>query len=163
MSTESIAIGIFITIVCILPFIFMYLGNTKKEKKNKQVLQLMSQKHDCQIDEYEIYDSIIIGLDKQKKALIFIKKTEDKDFEQYINLNEVATCYPNKVLRSVVVDGKRKNDVIDRVELCLEGNSKNSSSQTLELYNEKDDVQLRSEILLCNKWSNIINTHLKAS
>ncbi|WP_418513784.1 hypothetical protein [Corallibacter sp.] len=31
---------------------------------------------------------------------------------------------------------------------------------TFELYNEKDDVQLRTEILLSDKWANLINAQL---
>lgn len=160
MNTGSATIGAIITIICVLPFLFMYMSKTKKKKTALQTLQQLASKHDCKISQYDFLDHMVIGIDTDKKCLFFTKKENDKNTNQFIDLQTVSMCYPNKALRTIIVSDKKKNSVIERVELCFESKTNNVLPTTFELYNEKDDVQLRTEILLSDKWANLINAQL---
>ena len=91
--TGAIFIAIFM-----LPFIFMLQGRKKKEKQLLQSISTVANNQNCKISKYELCEEFAIGLDETANQLFFLKRTEDQEIAQFVNLSEIKSYQSFKEL-----------------------------------------------------------------
>lgn len=124
-----------------------------------QSLSKIATQHDCQINQYEIFGSFAIGLDKIKNFVFFYKQIKDKVEEHTICLGEIQSCKILNISRSLKTKSGSQN-VIDRLELSFIPIAENKPEIKLEFFNTDISVQLNGELQSIEKWSKLINDRL---
>ncbi|WP_339709437.1 hypothetical protein [uncultured Kriegella sp.] len=160
MELASTIIGGILAAVCVVPFVLITQGRKKREKKMLQSLITLADQHDCKISEHEYCSDFVIGIDKTKQYLFFFKKTKTEETLQYVNLNGIERCKVNNighVVRSK--DGNHRE--IDRLELSFTPKAKDRQEIEFQFYNVDVNMQLSGELQAVQKWSKIVELHLK--
>ncbi|MDD2563221.1 MAG: hypothetical protein PHU27_03270 [Salinivirgaceae bacterium] len=156
---SSIITAIFLAI-CIVPFILMGRSRKKRKKETLQSLSKIANQHNCNISKHEIHPNFIIGMDESKKFVFFVKKTDDKVTEQYINLAEIQSCKVKTTGRTIEHNNGTQN-LINKLELSFIALDKNKKETTLELFNADTTIQLSGELQIAEQWSKQINDLIK--
>jgi len=153
----DILIVIVISIIFLSLIVLLIFRRTRRKKILIKELTDYAAENACIISDYDIWNSNRIGVDREKKYLFFMQKTDDSIYKSAININDVTVCKTNNVIR-VVGDGKEKQSVIDKIILSISG-KKEKADVNLEFYNsEKDGMQITEELQLAEKWAGIVNS-----
>ncbi|GGK16473.1 hypothetical protein GCM10007962_08530 [Yeosuana aromativorans] len=162
MDIGTTIIGVVLAAICLLPFFLISRGRKKREEKTIKSLMDIAKQQDCQINQYELCNNLIIGMDKNKNVLLFKKDYDDIPREQLIYLSEIQSCKVVEISRTI----KNKSatiKLIDRLELMLIPNNKSKPEIKLEFFNVEKDFQLNGQLQLINKWSKEIKDQLKSN
>jgi len=151
MDLGTTIVGAVLLIICIAPFILVRKRQLTKKNEKLQILNNLSQEHNCFIQEYEFCNDFILGIDKSKKNLFFYKQSEETTHSQVINLQEIDKCVVIKKTRSI------NDKTIALIELNF---IKKNEVTSIIIYDEKTDLLISNELLVANKWSLIINSSL---
>lgn len=150
----TLAIGILSLIALIFPFVLDYRSRKKKENNLLQPLRKMAEQQNFQLNEYEVCNNFVIGIDKMKNMFFFHSEGKDNSISKFIDLSIIENC---KVITSHKTISNSK--VINKVELSFI--DKNKTEQTVDIYNADGIFRLNGEIQLANKWCQIITNQLK--
>lgn len=146
MESGTIITVIVLLLICIIPFILV---NRKKKKKSNKLyneLKDMAEYYSAKIDDFEIANHYMIGIDKIQK-LLFFKRIITKD-SQMIDLKNIKSCTPNQDIRAV--NGSR---IVDKLELKLVSKDKSSTIKELVFYDVNKDGQITDELQDLENWS----------
>jgi hypothetical protein len=156
----TLAIGLFALLCCIVPFVIDYRNRKKKENNLLHSLTKIAQQQNCQINQYDICQKFIIGMDKTKNRVFFYKQEKDTTVEQFINLADIQTC---KIITShkTMTDARGNYKAVAKLELIFTSNSK--AEQKLEFFNADIFPQFEGEIQLIEKWCKLVTTQLNSS
>lgn len=159
MELSTIIMGAVLITICVLPFVLTSNGKKKREQKMLQYLTEIAKEHNCKIGQSECCNDFIIGIDEVANFVFFAKKNEKRELQEVINLANIEYC--NIINSSRTVKLKDENHtVIDKLELAFYS-SQNKIEKKLELYNSEDSLQLYMELQCIEKWSKLINEHVK--
>lgn len=153
METGTIVTVIILLIICVTPFIFMNRGKKKKRRKYYSQLEKMAQEVGGNVEEYEIANHYLIGIDQTKNKLFFKRVLTGK--EEIVDLNIIKSCSQQQKKRTV-----HGEQMIDTVELKLISKKQSEAAITLVFYDVNKDGQLTDEISALKKWTGIINKML---
>ena len=151
MDLGTTIVGAVLLVICIAPFILVRKRQLTKKNEKLQILNNLSQEHNCFIQEYEVCNDFILGIDKSKNFLFFYKQSEETTHSQVINLQEIDKCVVIKKTRSI------NDKTIALIELNF---IKKNEVTSIIIYDEKTDLLISNELLVANKWSLIINSSL---
>lgn len=138
-----------------------------KNKKNnlKKVLyntfQNYAEKNELIITQRETWNSrYYIGIDLEKRKLLFLNKNNEKEDFTLIDLNKIKKCRANKISRSI------KSNVgnllsIDKIEINFTPSTNDTPEINIPFYIDSEDINLNHEILISEKWEKIINDIIK--
>lgn len=159
MDLGSITIGAILLAICIVPFIIMSMGKSKREKQMLQSLKDKASKHNCQISQVEFCGDYVIGIDEVKNVVFFHKHSKDSVIEQFVDLANFRNC---KIINlSRIVTNKEGNyKIIDKLKLSLMPILNNKPETILEFFNSDINAQLYDELQSIEKWSRLINERL---
>lgn len=161
MGTNSITLITIVVILffCTLPIVII---NQKRKSKMKKALQLFysfAGENQCTVSEYELFNKLIIGIDKNARQLFFFRTTEGHELKQKIDLNQIKKCRMEEIARTIDT-----THVIERVDLIFSPVATGQKESTVNVYNlDFDYVTLTGEIQFAEKWVRIINDYLKTS
>jgi hypothetical protein len=160
LDLGTLLIGFFALLCCIVPFVIDYRSRKKKENNLLQALKKFAQQQNCQINQYDICQKFIIGIDKTKNNVFFYKQEKDITVEQSINLADIQTC---KVITShkTMTNARGSYKAVVKLELSFISNSK--AEQKLEFFNADISPQFEGEIQLIEKWCKLVNVQLNSS
>lgn len=148
-------IGIISVIICIGPFIGIYLARVSKQNNILKTVQQHISHLNCKIGTHEFCGDFLIGLDENKRYVLFYKQQINE--EPKITTIDLATVFSIKVLKDSknLQQNKEGSVFIERIRLCL--TSANKKETTLEFFNDAINMQLNGELQCAEKWSQIIN------
>ena len=162
MDPASIIIGIVIVCLCTIPFV--YTAVKQKQDENRMILTLaeMAKKENCKITSCKLFGNSVIAIDEPGKFIFFYKKDNDYDSETrtVVNLNDIQKCRLVNINRSV--GEKKKNVVVDKVELNFLPKDKSKSDISIVFFNSNESMQLNRELQLAMEWEEIVNKNLKS-
>ncbi len=161
MGVNSITlITIFaILFFCILPIVIINQKRKSKMKKALQVFYSFAGENQCTVSEYETFNKLIIGIDKNERQLFFVRNTEGHELKQKIDLSQIKKCRMEEVARTIDT-----THVIERVDLAFSPIASGQKDSTINVYNtDFDYVTLTGEIQFAEKWAKLINEYLKTS
>lgn len=155
-------IGFAALVICAIPFVFDYRSRNKKTKHLKLSLTKLAEKHNCEVNQYELCGNFILGIDENRNFLFFFKQPKTEEgISQYINLEEIQKCEVVKKTKTVKTDTENLT-IVERVEMSFIPSNKNKAEQKIELFDKEKNMQLNGELQFVDKWSKQINKHLKS-
>lgn len=154
MNSQEILISLVIVCLVTIPFIIVKM---RSKRKANQILSSLSDIDGQQltISQYDQWNHrFAIGIDTSRKKVAYLKQQETGDKKVLIDLEQVEKC----TLSSLFHDANN-NRIFEHiaVELTLKGAK--SPALMLEFYSSKESFTLDMELMLAQKWVEIINTH----
>lgn len=159
MSISIAIIGLVIIALFVLPFFLVGVGKNKGQKHLKQALLKIAEEHSCNISEYELWTSSAIGIDETTNNLFFVHLHNDIETAKHIKLSDFRICKINNYSR-VTKDREGNHTAIDRLELELTPFEKVKPVTILEFFNADDSKLYSNELMMVEKWAQIINEKL---
>ncbi|NMD01342.1 MAG: hypothetical protein GYA62_16695 [Bacteroidales bacterium] len=157
MDTVSIATSIAILISIVIIIAFQYYLNLFKKNKKILLLKTFAKEYQGNISDYELYNNLIIGIDRKNSFIFFINTRNNTQYA--INLSILSKLKINHVTRKI--DNKKTVELItDFVGLVAIPKNKEKPEVILEFYNSNYGIQLGNELIMAEKWEKIINNQL---
>ncbi len=155
---------IIILLSIIIFFFILYVINSgskkKKEAQFKKMLDALAEQNNCHISDHVRWNKSILGIDRVRNFVFFIRKAADHEISQQINLSDFRLCRVNESSRLVNMK-ESSNKVVDRIELVFSHIDKNKPDAIIEFYNTAyDNLFLAGELQIADHWSKIINVKI---
>lgn len=149
---NNVILGIIITVVVLVPVIFLAGAGKRKNKKAVARFKDFAQSCALNLTECDCCGKLIIGLDEPAKKLVY--KQADKDFE-VIDLNEVKNCIAKT--NSEVIDG----NYIDRLDMEVEFVNANKAKKVMTFFTSENKLNMDDEHQILNSWQSRITNLIK--
>ena len=111
MELGTTLIGLFITALCIAPFLWFSYTN---KKHKKQIIKSMSADPTIKITSYEFCGDMALADSATENRVFFYKKTKDLTIKQAIPLADFKSC---QVVKTTDTQSKDKHQVIQKLAL----------------------------------------------
>lgn len=155
-------IGLVITLICALPIILWSLNSYKKKKKKVELLKNLAKENNCKIGQFDLTSKILIAIDKSSQKIFHFRWIEDRTSNQVVDVNDLKSCEVNNFTKKSS-NKKSYSATIERIELIVKHQDVKKSDIALEFYNiEHDGINLGDELMLAEKWCNIINRKIES-
>jgi ribonucleotide monophosphatase NagD (HAD superfamily) len=154
---------IFGLVILIIIALAVVISNSSKKNKKKQLVKLLydfAGKSHCKISEHDLWNNTLIGIDKDRHKLFFIRMSGENEVKTEIDLQGIQKC---RVINSnrVVTSGDSVHTVTDKLELALTSPDTKIADTILEFYNtNRDNLFLNGELQLTDKWAEIVNANI---
>jgi hypothetical protein len=160
METGTTIIGLVVILAIAIPFALL---SFKKKKKGKEFLLKLNdfaKKNNCEISEFDHWDTSLIGIDNKAEKLFFMNYRADGIIEKIIPLDEIQRCRTINSSRTIK-NQKQSSTVIDKIELAFTYRDKNKTDEVIEFYNSVfDGFVLSNELIITEKWQKIMDAFL---
>lgn len=162
MELGTAIIAAAIIFACIIPFVLISRSNKKKEQQFLEMLSNLSEKSNCKISKYDIWNNAAIGTDEASSMIFFVKKSGELETHQQINLTKVEKCIVVNTSRTIINQSDHQK-VIDKLELVFSDRDKNKPETAMVLYDaNSDSLTLSGELQLAEKWCKIANDTIES-
>jgi len=156
MITGMTVLDILIVSAIFLPFIWLArIGKKPKRKLYKQFMDI-AQKNGLHITEKEFWANAYIGIDCEKKELLFIRSEDGSLDKKLIDLSKVKEC---KVITSVEnIRTKNTNQrILKKVDLQIYFTGKDTTMELLNFYDSNRIYSEDFEVKRAEEWKKTIN------
>ncbi|MBX2943920.1 MAG: hypothetical protein KF860_16415 [Cyclobacteriaceae bacterium] len=145
---------------CVLPIVISNRNRSKRMKLFFDKLNDFATQHSGQIDQHDVWNGTVIGIDKIKLKLFYIQTNGESQIEKEIDLKNVQQCNVVNKSRTVNNNGD-STKVIERLDLCFVFVGKVTPDILLPFYDiNRDNLSIDLELELINKWATLINALL---
>lgn len=156
MEFSSSLVGIIITLLMLVPVIFLIMSATGKNKKVTKSVKQLSQSNGINLKTIDVIGNCVIGVDEVSKKLVYTsKKNPSADFK-IVNMEDVKDCRAKTI--------KQTEKTLDWVGLEL---VEKTGKHEIPFYNEHDEDELSQDPFVClqdaKRWESILRPLLKAS
>lgn len=162
MENSSVLLGIGLLILFVGPILYMIIAHAAKEKKTLKLLNNLAAKHHMKLDQIEVTNSLLLGLDSNSKKFLVI---DPKDHTKYevIDLKNVGQSLVSKSGHQQKVGNKSKMALTHIGLELLKNNSKEKMKEVI-FYDEDDNdsMDADAQLFIANKWDNLIRKSLSA-
>ena len=154
MNIGNIIIGIFSVLICVGPFLGMYLVKVSRQNKILRSLQESIHHLNVTIGEHEFCGDFLLGMDNTKKYILFYKTVLNS--EAIIKIVDLSNIFSCKVLKETktIKTTRESMEYIERIDLSFI--SKYKKETKLELFSEERNTQLNGELQCAEKWEQLI-------
>src|SRR5262245_27647080 len=138
MDTSSTLIGLFIVVLCVLPFAILYFDRRRKVGAIMKSLHGMAQQSGRAIKEHDIWGDRVIGIDENESFVFAIFKIDGGMRVYKIFLEEISECRLVQNVRTI----RNKEGVFtvtDLLGLAFVYADPVKGVQALEFYNPEFD------------------------
>jgi hypothetical protein len=140
----------------------MIVSHSSKEKRVKKRLHGLATEHNMKLDQIEITNSLLLGLDSTTKKFLVI---DPKDHAKYevIDLKNVGQSVVAKSGHQQKIGNKNKLALTHIGLELLKNNSKEKVKEVI-FYDEDDNDSLDADaqLFMANKWDKLIKSNLSA-
>jgi len=161
MDLASSLIGLGFVLAVIIPIVWSNIAQKNKKSKSLNNFLKFAEQQQLKITVSDVWNNIhFIGLDSEAKKLFYLKKQENDEQSVLINLLDIVSCKVVNIGRTVKTsNGSSK--VIDRLELKFAFPNAKIPEKTIEFYHVDRNTAFGSELLLIEKWENLIKMTIK--
>lgn len=160
MNISMLIIGIGALAFFIVPVILIHRAQKNKSKNFIINFKKKAAKQNINIDECEAWSLIYcIGIDTNSGKLFYLKKEDDGDNTEEINLKDVEKCRLANVNRTIKTHNG-KSTFIERVSLAFTFKNSTQPEKNIEFFNTNDNISLTNEVPLAESWESKINKYL---
>jgi hypothetical protein len=147
-------IGILSVLICIGPFLGIYLVKVRKQNKFLRSLKESMLHLNVTIGEHEFCGDFLLGMDKNNKYILFYKNVLNSD--PIVKIVDLSTIFSCKILKETktVKTAQESMEFIEKIELSFISRDKKETK--LELFNEERNTQLSGELQCAEKWEQLI-------
>lgn len=161
MSYTSIIASVVVLLACIVPIIMINQRGKRKRQLMTNRLSQFAQERNSNLDEAEVWNESVIGVDKSKHKLFFIKNVAGEELHSHIDLNEVKKCQLVNVKKTL--PGNDGGFMIEKLELQFDFHDKSKPGTSWEFYNmNKDQLTVNGELQVIEKWHKLVNDLMKS-
>jgi len=151
MDTASLTIGLVLTLVCVLPLLYIANSQAKNKKKIKEIFDHFRQgKYD--FSTRETHYKKIYALDEANKGFLFIDLNKENDRASFVDLQEATSCR--------VEETSTGND--DKILFTFK--LKNGNTNSVVLYDLENDklgkAYWQENEMIAKKWQSIIENNI---
>jgi len=141
-----------------MPFVYMGINNKKKKNQLVQKLKELAQANNCTITQYDIVNSLAIGIDEASAVVFFIKKAVNTQISQLVHLADIQKCNLVTTNKTVAEEGYNFK-TLDKLELVFNPRNRNDTQTVITFYEaySADSSTLSDEIAVAEKWCNMSN------
>lgn len=158
MDLESIIMAFGALLLVAAPMLYFQRKQKNKQSKERLNLDRLGKAEGLEFSLYEFWDSgYAIGLDTSKKVLCYFTRIAGKEEYTLISLAEVGNCTVINDHRDV-----NENRVIDQVRLGFTFKD-TRAHKSLLFYDREANLNFTNELLLAEKWKNIICSNISSS
>jgi len=147
-------IGILSVLICVGPFLGIYLVKVSKRNKIMRSLQESMRHLNVTMGEHEFCGDFLLGMDKNKKYILFYKNVLNSD--PIVKIVDLSTIFSCKVLKETktIKTTRESMEYIERVDLSFI--SRDKKETRLELFSEERSTQLNGELQCAEKWEQVL-------
>ena len=162
MDTSSIAIGVLLMLVFVGPIMYMILKQNNRDKNRLKNLKNISNQHQLDLNEVELTNSLLLGLDSKAKKLVVVEPLNNMQYD-VIDLSGIKVSHVSKK-GLPQVNGTNGNSAITHISLDLVKNNSKERATEIVFYDEDDDTSYNAEtqMFLANKWDRLIRANISA-
>ena len=162
MENASAIMGIALLALFVGPIIFMIVNHSAKEKRTKKRLHSLAAENKMKLDQVEITNSLILGLDSDNKKFLVVDPNDHNKYE-VIDLKKVGQSFVAKTGHQQKVGNKNKL-ALTRIGLELLKNNSKEKVKEIIFYDEDDNDSLDADTQLfkATKWDDLIRKNLSA-
>lgn len=117
MDKSSIAIGIFLLILFIGPILYMILNQSRANRKRLKNLETLSLQNQMKLDQTELTNSLLLGLDSTSRKLIIV---EPQNIVQY-DIIDLSNVNSSSIFTKTIpqTNGNKNNPAITSISVIL--------------------------------------------
>lgn len=162
MENASAIMGIALLALFVGPIIFIIINHSAKEKKVKKRLYSLATENQMKLDQVEITNSLLLGLDSTAKKFLVLDPTDHSKYD-VIDLKNVGQSFVSKIGNQQKIGNKTKL-ALTRIGLELLKNNSKEKMKEIVFYDEDDNDSLDAEAQLfkATKWDDLIKKNLSA-
>lgn len=143
-------------LMCVSPFIFSGISNSKRTKQLNHMLSELAEQHGYKLTTTALHGDIALGLDEGAKQLFLIRKIKAQFRVEHLNLRNYKNC-KTSISSRMVSDNNNKQTVIDKITLVFSPLQKDKQEANWEFFNAKESLHLSGEVLFCKTWEEKLN------
>lgn len=156
MEFSSTLVGIIITVVMLVPVVFLIMNSSGTDSKVKKSVTKLSQSNGINLKTIDVIGNCVIGVDEVSKKLVYTSKTNPSTDFKIVNMEDVKDCRAKSI--------KQTNKTLDWVGLEI---VEKAGRLEIPFYNEHDENELSQDPFVClqdaKRWENTLRPLLKAS
>ena len=156
MEFSATLVGIIVTLLMLVPVVFLIMSTSGKDKKVKKSVSQLSQSKGINLKTIDIIGNCVIGVDEVSKKLVYTSKRNPSADFKIVNMEDVKDCRAKTI--------KQNDKTLDWVGLEL---VEKTGRREIAFYNEHDENELSKDGFVClqdaKRWENLIRPLLKAS
>lgn len=156
MEFSSTLVGIIITLVMLVPVVFLIMNTSGKDSKVKKSVTKLSQNKGINLKTIDVIGNCVIGVDEVSKKLVYTSKRNPSADFKILNIADVKDC------RAKII--KQTDKTLDWVGLEI---VEKTGKLEIPFYNEHDENELSMDPFAClqdaKRWENTLKPLLKAS
>ncbi len=162
MDTSSIAIGVILMLLFVGPIIYLIIKQNSKDKTRLKNLKSLSQQNQMELDEFELTNGVMLGLDSKSKKLLVVKHENNMEYD-IIDLKKVNLSHVSKKGLPKPNGGKNEQS-ITHISLDLLKNNPREKVTEITFYDEDDNSSYNADtqMSLANKWDRLIRANISA-
>lgn len=162
MEFKSVAIGVILILLFIVPIFYMIYRQSNKDKRRLKKLKDLGTQNQMTLDHYELSNSLLLGLDSNSKKLIVVEPQNAMEFD-VIDLSKIDASAISK--RSHLEKNKQTGKE-PLIRVCVELIKNNPKQKVTEIvfYDEDDETNMDADVqlVLATKWDKLIRMNLSA-
>lgn len=139
---SNIILGIVITVVVVIPVLFLATSGKRKQKKSICRFKDFASSHSLQLSECDCCERLLIGIDNASKKLVYKQGGEEANI---IDLNDIKNC-ANKT-SSEIING----EYIDKLEMDLIFKD-GRGTKTLTFFTSENKLTIEDEKNVMEQW-----------
>ncbi len=160
MEFGTIGIGLIVIILCAWPVAMLMRSRTKRKNEILNALKTLADSHALHIAQQDVWNNTAIGIDNEKKHLLFVRMQNDHALTSVVDLNNIQQCNVNKSITSFG-EGADRYSVIEQLALVLQPIDKSKALMVLPCYDANEDsASLTGQLQLVDKWRAILQQQL---
>lgn len=156
MEFNATLVGVIITVLMLVPVVFLIMSTSGKDNKAKKSVSQLSQKNGINLKTIDVIGNCVIGVDEVSKKLVYTTKRNPSADFKIVNIEALKDCRAKSI--------KQNDKTLDWVGLEL---VEKTGRCEIAFYNEHDENELSKDGFVClqdaKRWENLIRPLLKAS
>lgn len=156
MEFSSTLVGIIITVVMLVPVVFLIMSATGNDKKVIKSVKQLSETNGITLKTIEVIGNCVIGVDEVSKKLVFTSKSNPSADFKIINMEDVKDC------RAKII--KQTDKTLDWVGLEI---MEKAGKREIPFYNEHNENEIAKDPFVClqdaKRWESTLRPLLKVS
>ncbi|MDN3723215.1 hypothetical protein QRD02_02380 [Aequorivita sp. SDUM287046] len=156
MEFNATSVGVIVTLLMLVPVVFLIMSASGKDKKVKKTVSQLSQKNGITLENIDVIGNCVIGVDQVSKILVYTSKRNPSADFKIINMEDVKDCRAKSV--------KQTEKTLDWVGLEI---MEKTGRREIAFYNEHDEDELSTDAFVClqdaKRWEEKLRPLLKAS
>lgn len=160
MDNAMIFVSVLLVAVIFTPFFYFgFLGGKKSRSLKHQVKEILK-KQGYSLSSKEYWGNRFLGIDAEKRVLIFVGSGESEMDVTEIDLRDLTGCSWGKQTERIKTNSGNGNQLVN-LELELYFQQGKSATRTLRLYDRDEELQEDFEEQRAERWVDTIKACLQ--